>query len=98
MNIDEAARATRKYWSAPHWEYQDTYFAAHEGYDPENVGELYGSCAEANAACDRMNLRAVLEAIREPSEAMVDTGHYSSFGQRETYQAMIGALIAEVGK
>lgn len=94
MNIDEAARATRKYWSAPHWKYQDVYFADHAGCDPENVGALYGSCAEAQAACDRLNLLAVLEAIREPSEAMA----YSSLGQREMYQAVIDALIDEVEK
>ena len=75
MNIDEAARATRKYWSAPHWEYQDVYFAHHAGCDPENVGALYGSWAEAQAACDRLNLLAVLEAIRDAlmQEQGIDT-------------------------
>ena len=102
MNIDEAARATRKYWSAPHWEYQDVYFADHAGGDPENVGALYGSCAEAQAACDRLNLLAVLEAIREPSAAMLCTGADADDGQtgiervKHIYRAMIDALIAEV--
>lgn len=107
MSIDDAARATRKYWSAPHWEYQDVYFADHAGCDPENVGALYGSCAEANAACDRMNLLAVLEAIREPSDAMCAAGsqdHKDAWGgeapifEHSVYRAMIDALIAEVGK
>ena len=85
MNIDEAARATRKYWSAPHWEYQDVYFADHAGCDPENVGALYGSWAEAQAACDRLNLLAVLEAIRDTS---LDSHR----------RAVLDAIIEEVGK
>lgn len=97
MNIDKAARATRKYWSAPHWEYQDVYFADHAGCDPENVGALYGSCAEAQAACDRLNLLAVLEAIREPSEVMVAEGEAAYvYHPKNIWSEMIYALIAEV--
>ena len=102
MNIDEAARATRKYWSAPHWEYQDVYFADHAGCDPENVGALYGSWAEAQAACDRLNLLTVLEAIREPNTVMLCAGVDADDGQtgieriKHIYRAMIDALITEV--
>ena len=88
MNIDEAARATRKYWSAPHWEYQDVYFADHAGCDPENVGALYGSWAEAQIACDRLNLLAVLEAILR----LGDTERAFS----RDFVRTVEALIAEV--
>lgn len=54
-----------------------------------------------------MNLLAVLEAIREPSDAMCAAGsqdHKDAWGgeapifEHSVYRAMIDALIAEVGK
>ncbi len=68
MNIDDAAKATRK----------------HE------IG---------TNACDRLNLVAVLEAIREPSEEMSSAGadriEVSSPIADHAWRAMIDALIAE---
>lgn len=102
MNTDEIARATRKYWPAPHWEYEhkDTYFAMFKGYDPENVGEIYDSYEVAQAACDRLNLAEVLRLLREPSEDVVRVG-YEAFEDgyvavRPRWVAMIDELIAEV--
>lgn len=74
MNIDEAARATRKY-------------------------QVFGDGgSEAQIACDRMNLLAVLEAIREPSEVMVAEGEAAYvYHPKNIWSEMIYALIAEVG-
>ena len=95
MNIDEAARATRKYSVVPPI-LGNEYWRVIQHSDPTYTEVCFNSPYDAQAACDRMNLRAVLEAIREPSETMVNTGYYSSLGQRETYQTMIDALVAEV--
>ena len=56
-----------------------------------------GTLKEAQAACDRMNLQAVLEAIREPSEEQIVAGSpVSEAGvEPDVYTAMIDALIAE---
>ena len=91
MNVDEAARATRKYkmeWMA---------------CDNGSVIEFVSSDSPDNqAACDRLNLIAVLEAIREPSEAMVWAPPSRANQSPEDsmyagiYRAMIDALIAEV--
>lgn len=104
MEIADAARATRKYWPAPHWEYPSAYFAATEGYDPENVGDIYPSHQQAQAACDHLNLLAVLEsdALREPSERMANAAPARVDQSTEgtmyhgIWRTMIDALIAEV--
>lgn len=74
MNIDKAARATRKYkmeWMA---------------FDNGSVIEFFSSDSPDNqAACDRLNLRAVLEAIRDTS---LDSHR----------RAVLDAIIEEVGK
>lgn len=97
MTIADAVGETRKYWPAPHWEYPDAYFAATEGYCPENVGAIFPSFTEAQTTCDRLNMLAVLEsdAIREPSERMVTAG-YGHSDPADTWRAMIDELIAEV--
>ena len=87
MSIDDAARATRKFWPVPHWEYPDAYFAATDGYDPENVGEIYSSYQEAQAECDRLNLIAVLKSV------LVMDRPVSRAFRRE-----LESLIEEVGK
>ncbi len=64
MNMDEATRATRKYkvWrlSNFNWAVDGKEYLLHE---------------EAQAACDRLNLLAVLEAIRDAlmQEQGIDT-------------------------
>ncbi len=101
MNIDKAAWATRAFfysswnglWDAKVWQVftSSEHVAASKGFS---------SRAEAQAACDRLNLLAVLEAIREPSEAAVRAG-YDAFEDgyvaiRPRLKAVIDALIAEV--
>ena len=97
MNIDEAARATRAFYiewnglkDAKVWQvFTSEHVAASRGFNSRD---------DAQAACDRMNLRAVLEAIREPSETMMDAGIERVEGGEPDviYNAMIDALIAEV--
>lgn len=74
MNIDDAARATRKYkmeWMA---------------CDNGSVIEFVSSDSPDNqAACDLLNLRAVLAAIRDTS---LDSHR----------RAVLDAIIEEVGK
>ena len=85
MNIDDAARATRWYWisgstSCDGWIIMD---------DVRRLpgGREYATSEEAQAACDRMNLRAVLDAIR---------GFGGPFAP--DYEMVIDAIIEEVGK
>ena len=98
----KAAPATRKYWPVPHREYVSVYYVAFDGpQDPENIGELFYSFKEAQAACDRLNLLAVLEAIREPSEGMEKAAllRYPNLGNGDVasiWYAMIDAAITEV--
>lgn len=80
--ITEAARAMRKYWPAPHWEFPGAYSAA-------------------QAACDRLNLLAVLEALREPSVAMQNAAWHRPVNYKvpmyaDIWRAMIDELAAEV--
>ena len=96
MSIDDAARATRKY------------FVSHNPYDGWIVRDVGGEIIrydedmqDAQAACDRLNMIAVLEAIREPTKAMVraatdTTGQFDIGHEYVTaWQAMVDALIAE---
>ena len=104
MNIDEAARATRKFNTT-------TIYGCGKGPsgpavclagDDSGGGEfeIFPSVADAQAACDRENLLAVLEAIREPTQAMIDAapgGDLATLhGAVYVWRAMIGALIEEV--
>lgn len=87
-DLTEAARATRKWQCTP----------GNVVYSLSTDGVRVCSTQEAaQAACDRMNLLAVLEALREPSEGMVDA---IGVGTVETdanrWRTMIDALIAEV--
>lgn len=86
MNVDEAALATRAFYiewnglkDAKVWQV----------FTPEHVAASRGfnSRDDAQAACDRMNLRAVLEAIR---------GFGGPFAP--DYEMVIDAIIEEVGK
>lgn len=58
MSIDEAARATRRYVAEGHYVHNTTMV----GMIP--LPERYNTEAEAQAACDRLNLVAVLEVLR----------------------------------
>lgn len=106
MNVDKAARATRAFftagwndiWDAKVWQVftSSEHVAASKGFSSRD---------EAQAACDRMNLLAVLTCIREESDAMCAAGaqnHKAAWGpdapifEHSVYRAMIGALIAEV--
>lgn len=110
MSIDEAARATRRYeveeYGGPDaWADLDR-FAVFKceapgytiaewranGFVSEHVTE-----DEAQAACDRLNLAAVLEALREPSMRMITVGwQRPSMAPAEQWRTMIDALLAEV--
>ena len=99
MNIDDAALATRKY---------DWFLQGPEGERKVCVWHgddllAFDSIPEAQTACDRLNLLAVLEAIREPSEALQTAAVWRKADQEaigdlyaSVYRAMIDALIAEV--
>ncbi|MBK8200640.1 MAG: hypothetical protein IPK75_20075 [Acidobacteria bacterium] len=74
MNIDEAAKATRRWLCG--YEYRCGRDGIVGGWFTRRIvesddGVRFPSREEAQAACDRLNLAAVLRAIREPSEAMV---------------------------
>lgn len=105
MNIDEAARATRAFYiewnglkDAKVWQvFTSEHVAASRGFNSRD---------DAQAACDLMNLRAVLEAIREPTEnvaracretADVESGYYEH-NPYDRWRAMIDALLEEVGE
>ena len=105
MNIDEAARATRKYsvYHAPGEHYWIVSSAPSVSQMRDfRIKAALPSEREAQAACDRMNLLAVLEAIMEPNTAMLCAGVDADDGQtgieriKHIHRAMIGALIAEV--
>jgi hypothetical protein len=92
MSIGDAARATRIYHPAllncVWWaERTDTHTFALSSFDAE---------AAAQAACDRLNLAAVLDALRGvlsdalQMAAMVDDGTSEAAGER------IDALLAEL--
>lgn len=97
-DLTEAARATRKYevTMTKNDQSGDVFWNAVRG----STHIYQFNCRdEAQAACDRLNLLAVLKALREPSEGMVDA---IGVGTVETdanrWRAMIDALIAEVRK
>ena len=91
MSIDEAAGATRRCGVE----------ASIRGGFYIVGGQCFAHLEEAKAACDRLNLIAVLEAIREPTKAMVRaatnaTGQFDIGHEFVTaWQAMIDTLIAE---
>lgn len=81
MTIADAARATRKYSYA-------RMLAKSSFLLPAKM---------VRSECDRLNLLAVLDAIREPSEMMVDGGDTVAAygGVSEVWSAMIDAAIDE---
>ncbi len=103
MTIADAARSTRKHAASfvygcgserSRWAIFD---------DEENdIGWIapggVATQAEAQAACDRMNLLAVLDALREPREAMVAAADDpdGTIQPAWYWRTMIDALIAEV--
>ena len=104
-DLAEAARATRKYFVSWHGLIKAKVWGVYpqdlfDPYSGELVAEIdhLSSEDEAQAACDRLNLIAVLEALREPSEGVVDSGDAVAAygGVIEVWSAMIDAAIAEV--
>lgn len=63
MSIDEAARATRRYGVSPDKE-SDDWHAVDWGEDG-HVVISFTDPDEAQAACDRLNLAAMLKALQE---------------------------------
>ena len=86
MNLDDAARATRKYSVVPPI-LGNEYWRVIQHSDPTYTDVCFNSPYDAQAACDRMNLRAALEAIR---------GFGGPFAP--DYEMVIDAIIEEVGK
>ncbi len=95
--MDKAAQATRRY----SWHFEEA--GKYTIYD-DDVGETvltFRTISETLRACDRLNLIAVLEAIMEPSEDMVQAGVLSDDMQtgaervRHIFRAMVDRLIAE---
>lgn len=96
--IAEAARATRMYdmiWS----EREDGYFVVEIDNRNSPPYGPFDSEEKAQYACDRLNLLAVLEYLREPSEGMIEAAPASDlktrFGALYVWRAMIDKLLAE---
>jgi hypothetical protein len=92
MSIDEAARATRSYFRS-----------GKAVLTSDGITVIKCTTGdEAQAACDRMNLVAVLEAIMEPSKRMVmaaDRASYiwlEAFEPKDAWLSMLAEKIAEV--
>lgn len=104
MNIDKAMIETRRYfvlsWSPDAF----TIGTNRPDVSLPSLDCTFKTRVEAQIVCDRLNLIAVLEAIREPSEAMVWAPPSRANQSPEDsmyagiYRTMIDALIAEVGK
>lgn len=100
MNIDKAMMETRRYfvlsWSPDAF----TVGTRRTDISAPSLNRTFKTRAEAQIACDRMNLLAVLEAIREPSEAMCIAGddEDGTIQPQWYWRTMIDALIAEVEK
>lgn len=105
MNIDKAMMETRRYfvlsWSPDAF----TVGTRRTDISAPSLNRTFKTRAEAQIACDRMNLLAVLACIREESDAMCAAGaqnHKDAWGpdapifEHSVYRAMIAALIAEV--
>lgn len=107
MTIADAARATRTYATALN---ESGMFSVVPWIDAGAEQTMFKHSNEdvALAVCDRLNLLAVLEAIREPTEGMLDAcmdaldlprepsvGYRYRDGPR-AWRAMIAELIAEV--
>lgn len=71
MSIDEAARATRRYL----WQWSGTrrgFICLEQGDNPNAINHIiYKTEAEAQAACDRMNIIAVLEELQKAGYKLV---------------------------
>ncbi len=104
-DIAAAARATRKHFFTWHGlSYAEVWqvFVAKSGTAASGG---FHSEEDAKAVCDRLNLLAVLEALRETSDGMVAAGvHRARIDQipghvlAVTWRTMIDALIAEVAE
>jgi ribonuclease HI len=101
MTIADAARATRKYFAARRA--MPGGMGGFAVYDRTmKPAGIFRTEAEAQATCDRLNLLAVLDAMREPSEAMFAAArHRCAFVYNDMvadiWRAMIDAAIKEVG-
>lgn len=91
MDIAAAARATGKFF-VTRVDFDDFCVGTHEKY----VGS-FTTYTEAQAACDRHNLLAVLDAIRVPSDEMISYGlSLLDTTLRDKYTNMINMLIEEI--
>jgi hypothetical protein len=92
MSIDEAARATRRY--VADW-FRDEHSGAVFTEDARTLVSVHNSFAEAQAACDRLNLAAVVK-LRDRVvpmlmvSAMRDDGGPGEAGYR--YDALLADL------
>lgn len=100
-DLTEAARATRRYVILG-WTGFPKIYDGHKNIEDAVAGPFKSRDA-ALKDCDRLNLVAVLEALREPSNEMATAaekacGLWEGFLAEKAWRAMIDALIAEVGK
>lgn len=99
-DLAEAARATRKYevTMTKNDQSGDVFWNAVRG----STHIYQFNCRdEAQAACDWLNLLAVLKALREPSDGMIEAERRTGgwvINDGDIWRAMIDALIAEVRK
>lgn len=102
MSIDEAARATRRYMAHDEFTWGESSVVLDDATDNGKLVEKFTSDEQAQAACDRLNLIAVLEAIMEPSERMVmaaDRASYiwqEAFEPKDAWLSMLAEKISEV--
>lgn len=98
MNIDKAARATHMHCVHAFNVDESPRYIVRKVIGGSIIPPFLSTVVEAQAACDRLNLLSVLEAIREPSVEMYMAGVDASLGSLpdKTFRAMIDALIADV--
>ena len=107
-DLAEAARATRRYEVVGiNLDYYVIPRRARIWHPIDETISVAGPlrAEEAQAACDRLNLIAVLEALREPSEGMVAAGVHRARRDQipahvlaTNWRAMIDAAVTEVKK
>lgn len=79
-------------------------FAIYHRDNQENPVERIGNADKADTECDRLNARAVLDAMREPTKEMIKAGipvgcsspdHYSDQAEclKISWRAMIDVLL-----
>lgn len=56
--------------------------------------KMIGHHDEAEAECARMNARAVIEVMLEPTDAMINHNLHDDYDPRQVWQTMVDAILA----